>query len=217
VRDLLRRRFLLVRQSVTLTNSLQCHWARRTGHRVRTNDLRTLSAEIIETTFADLHERLAVLSELKLLQCMHAQIDQMERWVMEAIRSTPASQALRSVPGIGAVLSSTILLETGEISRFDSVGDYASYCRMVDSTRISNGKKKGQGNRKCGNRYLCWAWIEAANYAIRYSPDIHRWFDRKAGKKKRVVAIKAVAHKLARAGYYLIKDGGHFDMKRAFG
>jgi transposase len=217
VRDLLRRRFLLVRQSVTLSNSLQCHWARRTGHGIRTNDVRTLSAEMIETTFANVHERLGVLSELKLLQCLHTQIDQIERWVMEAIRGTPASLALRSVPGIGAVLSSTILLETGEISRFDSVGDYASYCRMVDSARLSNNKKKGQGNRKCGNRYLCWAWIEAANFAIRYSPEIRRWYDRKAGKKRRLVAIKAVAHKLARAGYYLIKDGGHFDMKRAFG
>ncbi|MBE5314217.1 MAG: transposase [Xanthomonadales bacterium] len=58
------------------------------------------------------------------------------------------------------------------MSRFESVGDYASYCRMVESTRLSNGKKKGSGNAKCGNRYLSWAWIEAANFAIRFSPEI---------------------------------------------
>jgi ribosomal protein L4 len=52
---------------------------------------------------------------------------------------------------------------------------------------------------------------------IRFSPEIRRWFDRKASKKPRPVAIKSVAHKLARAGYHLIKDGGHFDVKRAFG
>lgn len=217
VRDLLRRRFLLVRQSVTLTNSLQSAWSRRTGHGIRTNDLRLLTAEAIETTFVDVHERLAVLSELKLLQCLHTQVDQMERWVLESIRHTPELQALRSVPGIGVVLGSTLLLETGEITRFGNVGDYASYCRMVESTRLSNGKKKGSGNAKCGNRYLSWAWIEAANFAIRFSPEIRRWFDRKASKKPRPVAIKSVAHKLARAGYHLIKDGGTFDVKRAFG
>jgi transposase len=217
VRDLLRRRFLLVRQSVTLTNSLQSAWSRRTGHGIRTNDLRQLTADAIEDTFVDVHERLAVLSELKLLQCVQTQVDQMERWVLEAIRSTPELQALRSTPGIGVILGSTILLETGDITRFGSVGDYASYCRMVESTRLSNGKKKGSGNAKCGNRYLSWAWIEAANFAIRFSPEIRRWFDRKASKKPRPVAIKSVAHKLARAGYHLIKDGGTFDVKRAFG
>ncbi|MFT3791526.1 MAG: transposase [Rudaea sp.] len=94
---------------------------------------------------------------------------------------------------------------------------YASYCRMVKSERISNGKKKGHGNRKCGNRYLAWAWIEAANFATRFSPPIQRWFDRKASRCHKVVARKAVAHKLARAGYFLMRDGGRFDVQRAFG
>ena len=49
----------------------------------------------------------------------------------------------------------TIAAGERRIERFDSVGDYASYCRMVESVRLSNGKKKGHGNRKCGNRYLC--------------------------------------------------------------
>lgn len=217
LRDLLRRRFLLVRQSVTLTNSLQGAWSRRTGHGIKCNDLHKVSAEVIERTFADIHERLAVEAELELLRCLGKQVDQIERWILAEIRHTPALQAVRSTPGIGVVLGSTIVLETGDISRFGSVGEYASYCRMVESKRISNGKKKGQGNAKNGNRYLSWAWIEAANFGIRLSPEIQRWFARKASKKPRPVAIKSVAHKLARAGYYLIKDGGRFDVKRSFG
>jgi len=128
-----------------------------------------------------------------------------------------ALRSLRSIPGIGAILGSTIALETGDIGRFGSVGDYASYCRMVDSKRLSNGKRKGRGNTKCGNRYLCWAFIEAANFALRHSAEIRRWYERKKAKKLRVVALKAVAHKLARASYYLMRDGGEFDVKRAFG
>ena len=215
VRDLLRRRFLLVRQSVALSNSLQCAFARQTGRGVK--DLHKVDQDFIEATFANRYDRLAVGTELMLLQGLHTQVEQMERWVMDTIRTTPELKALRTTPGIGVVLGSTIMLETGPIVRFASVGQYASYCRMVDSKRLSNGKKKGQGNVKCGNRYLCWAWIEAANYAIRHSPEIRRWFDRKQRKRLKVVAIKAVAHKLARAGYHLIKDGGHFDVKRSFG
>ena len=79
-----------------------------------------------------------------------------------------------------------------------------------------NGKKKGTGNRKCGNRYLAWAWMEAANFAIRFEPAIRRWYQRNAAKKPRLVALKAVAHKLARAGYHLLRDGGTFDVHRAF-
>ena len=60
-------------------------------------------------------------------------------------------------------------------------------------------------------------WIEAANFALSYSPPIKRWYDRKASTRHKVIAIKAVAHKLARAGYYLMRDGGTFDVARAFG
>ena len=217
VRDLLRRRFLLVRQSVTLINSLQSAWSRRTGHGLRSNALRQLTAQMIDATFSDPMERLAVHGQWQLTTVLRTQIDQIERWVLAEIRQQPGLAALRSTPGIGVVLGSTILLESGPIERFASVGDYASYCRMVASTRWSNGKQKGHGNAKCGNRYLCWAWIEAANFGIRHSETIRRWYDRKAAKHPRVLAIKATAHKLARAGYHLIKDGGTFDAARAFG
>lgn len=82
--------------------------------------------------------------------------------------------AVRTVPGIGAVLGSTIALETGAIERFASVGDCALQCRMVDSQRIANGKRKGSGNAKCGNRYLCRSYIEATNFALCFSPQVRR-------------------------------------------
>ena len=105
------------------------------------------------------------------------------------------------MPGIGPILSIKILLESGDIARFASAGDYASYCRMVESVRLCNAKRKGHGNRKCGNRYPCWAYVETANYAVRFDPLIRRWYERKRARKRRVVAIRAVAHKLARACY----------------
>ncbi len=60
------------------------------------------------------------------------------------------------------------MLETGPISRFDKVGNYVSYCRKVSSKWISNDKAKGIGNKKNGNKYLAWAFSEAAELARRF-------------------------------------------------
>jgi len=131
-------------------------------------------------------------------------------------RPRPEFQLLLSVSGIGEILGLTILLETGQISRFKRVGDYASYCRCVGSERISNGKRKGRGNTKNGNRYLAWAFVEAANFAVRYNPQIKRYYQRKCARSNGIVAIKTVAHKLARPCYYILRDRVPFDVNKAF-
>jgi transposase len=82
---------------------------------------------------------------------------------------------MTTIPGIGAILGMTITLETGDIRRFPEVGNYASYCRCVKSEKVSNGKKKGEGNAKNGNQYLSWAFAEAAHFAVRYEP-LAKWF-----------------------------------------
>src|SRR5947208_7158678 len=106
------------------------------------------------------------------------------------------------------------MLETGTIARFARVGNFSSYCRCVDSRRESNGKKKGEGNAKCGNKHLAWAFIEAAHFAVRYDAAIKRWYQKKCASALAVVAIKAVAHKLARACYHVMKDGKPFEVSR---
>jgi len=217
VRDLLRRRFQLVRMATGVMLSIQSTWARQTGHGISSNLVRRLSEAQIEQTFAEVPVRFSILARWQIWRAIHEQVQQIERWILHSHPCGQAQRALRSIPGIGLILSLTIALESGEISRFASVGDYASYCRMVKSERISNGKTKGHGNRKCGNRYLAWAWIEAAHFALRFSPPIRRWYDRKCGKRHKIIAIKTVAHKLARAGYHLLRDGGTFDVERAFG
>ena len=104
---------------------------------------------------------------------------------------------------------------SGTLSRF-STADYASYCRCVGSQKLSNGKKKGSGNTKNGNKYLAWAFVEAANFAIRYNARIKSFYQRKKAKSHGVLAIKAVAHKLCRACYYIVRDQVPFDVAKAF-
>lgn len=216
LRDLLRRRMLLVQQSVRLLQSVQGYWARTTGQRLSSNAFRHLTRRQIADTFADPTELFAVVTLLQAWRSLQERIAAMEAWLVEDTRRRGDLLALRTVPGIGVVLGLTIVLESGELTRFERVGQYTSYCRLVPAVRWSNGKAKGRGNRKCGNRYLAWAWIEAANFAIRFEPAIARWYQRNAAKKPRLVALKAVAHKLARAGFYLLRDGGRFEVHRAF-
>ncbi len=124
---------------------------------------------------------------------------------------------LTTTPGIGEILSFTIMLEVGDINRFPKAGNYASYCRCVKSERLSNDKKKGKGNTKNGNKYLSWAYVEAANFAVRFSPDAKKFYQRKMAKTNRIVATKALANKLARATYYIIRDLVSFDSEKLFG
>jgi hypothetical protein len=108
-------------------------------------------------------------------------------------------------------------LETGEVGRFAEVGDYVSYCRCVDSRRLSNDKKKGENNRRNGNKYLAWAYVEAAHYAARYYRQPQRFVARKTAEKNQALALKALAHKLARACYYVLRDAVEFEPVRLFG
>ncbi|WP_147654169.1 IS110 family transposase [Vulcaniibacterium gelatinicum] len=216
LRDLLRRRMLLIQQSVRLLHSVQGYWARATGHRLSANDFRHLTRSQLSQTFRDPTELFAVVSLLQAWRSLQEKAHAMEEWLAEDLRRRSDLVALRTVPGIGLVLGLTIVMESGNVSRFDDVGQYASYCRLVPAGRYSNGKLKAAGNRKCGNRYLAWAWMEAANFAIRFDPAIRGWYQRNAARKPRLVALKAVAHKLARAGFYLLRDGGRFDVHRAF-
>ena len=118
------------------------------------------------------------------------------------------------MPGIGRILASVILLETGSIERFAGAGNFASYARCVDSRHTSNGRKKGEGNARNGNRYLSWAFIEAANFAQRYCAEAKRFYERKKARTNPIVARKALAHKLARACFHILKEHKPFDVTR---
>ena len=77
---------------------------------------------------------------------------------------------------------------------------------------------KGECNGKSGNTYLAWAYVEAATFAVRHSPEIRAWFQRKQARSgKRVIAIKALANKMAKACYFMLRDGKDFDVKRLTG
>ena len=215
VRDLLRKRSQLVRQRTMNLLSIQNLLTRNTGLTFSGNRIKQLTIEEVEQLLPQAELALAVKSNLAVLQCLAEQIESIEEVVFAQLKLREGFAPLLTVSGIGQILGMTIMLETGEISRFATVGDFASYCRCVRSQKLSNGKRKGQGNVKNGNKYLAWAFVEAANFAVRYHAQIKRFYQRKQSKTNGVVAIKAVAHKLARACYYILRDQVSFDVNKA--
>jgi len=207
IRDLLRKRCRLVQQRTTLVLSAMSLYTRLTGRNASSNVIKRPHAEdIYLSNMDDQNRKMEMQSSLTLIQAFEAQISAIEKAVLTQIKLMSGFMGLKSVPGIGDILGLTIMLETGDIHRFASPGNYASYGRCVSSKRVSNGKKKSENNRKNGNKYLSWAFVEAANFAIRFNPRAKRFYQRKLAQRGRVVAIKATAHKLARACYYIMRD-----------
>src|SRR5688500_11553967 len=141
VRDLLRKRGQLVEQQTSNVLSIQNIIVRNTGLRLRANRIKSLSQADLDKLLPDSDQALAISSALAVVSCLTAQIKAIEKRVQTRIQRTPLYKLLRTVDGIGPILAQTILLETGDIGRFPNVGDYASYCRCVDSTKVSNGKR----------------------------------------------------------------------------
>ena len=216
VRDLLRRRTMLVHQRVTHILSLKSMINRSLGIIMSSNDIKKLQEEDANHIFDQPHLILAAQNSVSIMRFLHEKIRRIEREVLSQVALRQEFTSLLTVPGIGTILGLTIMLEVGDISRFHRVGNYSSYCRCVKSERISNGRKKGSGNTKNGNKYLSWAYVEAVHHAVRHNPSARRFYQRKAARTNGIVAVKALSNKLCRASYYVMRDGIPFDEKKLF-
>jgi transposase len=216
VRDLARKRMRLVQNRTRHVIAVENILARETGGHMNASAVKRLTPSAVETLPLPDDVRLAIRSDVAVINRIDEEIDRIETRLQERVAARPELELLKTAPGIGRVLATTIALETGPIHRFAQVGHFASYCRCVDSKRLSNGKKKGEGNTKNGNKYLAWAFVEAANFALRFCPEAKRFYERKKARTNGIVAIKALAHKLARACYHMLKEGKPFDVHRCF-
>lgn len=215
-RDLARKRMQLVRSRTSHILAIENILARQRGATINSNAIKRLTAADVDQMGLPADVALAIQSNLAVVTTLGAQIELLERRLQERLGECPEYALLTSVPGIGRILAAIILLETGPIERFRAVGNYASYARCVDSQHVSNGKKKGEGNVKNGNKYLVWAFVEAANFALRFNTEAKRFYERKKARTNNVVATKALAHKLARACFHILKERTVFDVRRCF-
>jgi transposase len=206
VRDLNRkcRRFIDERTRHIL--SLKSFVNRQQGDRLSGYKIKTLTEEEIAEMFSDTNVQTIGVMAVRTIQYLSHIIKKLEKRVLDQVKLREEFERLLTIPGVGKILAVTILLEVGDIRRFPSPGDYVSYCRQVSSMRVSNRKKKGSNNKKNGNAYLAWVYMEAACKAARYSPRAKAYLNKKANSKHIMVAYKSLAAKIARASYYMMRD-----------
>ena len=216
MRDMLRRRMLFVRHRTADILSFQSMVVRTTSNRISGNDIKRLKEFDAERIFTDPDLIFTTKRYINIIASLTTQVKMIEKQVKNRLKLSENFKCLLTIPGIGNILAMVIMLEAGDISRFEKVGNYSSYCRCVRSERLSNGKKKGSGNSKNGNRYLSWAYVEAATYAVRFCEPARKFYQRKLAKSNKIIAKKAVSAKLARASYYMMRDQVPFDSAMLF-
>jgi transposase len=206
VRDLARKRMFLVQHKTAHILSLQSLIARCCARKVRANDMRHLTVEELEMWLEEEHLVLSAQANLDSINFLKQKIQTLEKAIKKKVKLKKAFHYLKTVPGIGDILALTIMLEVGNINRFPKVGNFTSYSRCVPSRRLSDGKSKGRGNRKNGNRYLSWAVTEAVHLGRRYNERFRRYYNRKVAQANTSLATKALGNKLARICYYIMRD-----------
>ena len=211
VRDLARKRMFLVKHKTAHIISLQSLIARCCNQRISSNQIRTFRSMDLRQLLKEEHLVLSAQANLDNIAFLKQQVHSLEKVIRKRLKLSQAFNGLLTVPGIGQILAMTIMLEVGDIRRFAKVGNFTSYCCCAPTQRLSDGKSKGSGNRKNGNRYLSWAFSEAAQLARRYNERFGRYYTRKAAQTNTIVATRALSNKLARVCYYIMRDQVEFN------
>ena len=218
VRDLLRRRLLLVQQRTAIILSLRNMFARENGRAPGWRRItRMTSEDLAKLIGPDEFLLFVAKQQIDLIRFFCQKIHMFEKKALETAELRPEYEKLLTMPGVGMVLGLTIMLETGDINRFAKVGNYTSYCRCARAKHWSNGKKKADNNRKNGNKYLAWAFVEAVHHAIRCCPPAKKWYQRKTAHRNAALATKALASKWSKAAYFIMKKQEPFQIERVFG
>jgi len=209
----LRQRMFLVRVRTMLKNRIHATLAKyaiqiqdisdifgTSGRLVLRNRLRELPPQT----------RRSVEGELTLLDQVEDQVQLCEKQIKEVVMTTPAMMLLMTLPGVGPILAVVIAMEIGEVGRFPGSQHLASYAGTVPRIYSSGGKTFHGKARPDVNRYLKWAFVEAANVVVlhqRHWPERHavRLYQRIRQRKGHAKAVVAVARHLAEAAYWVLK------------
>lgn len=153
-----------------------------------------------------------VPQELEALDGLQLQIAQLEKRIRERIALTLSIQLLKTLPGVGDILSIVMEREIGSIGRFGTPGQLASYAGVVPTVHASGGKTRFGHMRKPSNQCLKWAFIVAANVVVRHRQHpawrtkyVSRVYDQVCRRKGHAIAVGAVARHLAEASFWVLK------------
>ena len=215
-RDLLRRRCHLVRKRAELLAHIQNTNSQYNLPEIGKQLAHKANREGVEDHFPDPSVRKTIEVAVSLIDHYDQVLREVELYLTRTakVHDGPNFARLRSVPGIGQILALVILYEIQDITRFPRVQDFVSYCRRVKCAKESNHKRLGTSGKKIGNVHLRWAFAEAAVLFLRQNHPGKDYFANLAHKHGNAKALTVLAHKLARAVYYMLTREQPFDLQR---
>ena len=215
-RDLLRRRMKIVQHGA----DLKAHVVNTTSqYNLPPNkvNLKNLDArEQLRHTFPEQAVQKNIDLDMVILDCYAEQLSKLEWYIQQQAKQHKPNHfhLLKSVWGIGPILALTIIYEIGDIERFESVQKFASYARLVKCKAESAGKSYGTQGNKIGNAHLKWAFSEAAVLYLRGNEKAQKYLLKLQKRMSKAKALSALAHKLGRCVYFMLKNETVFDEKR---
>lgn len=215
-RDLMRRRMHLMRKRSELLAHIHNTNSQYNLPQISKNLRYAFNRDGIAKRFSDPSVRKSIELDLNLIEFYDKQLSKVEWYIQQQARDCDQHSLilLRTVPGIGKILSLVILYEIHTIERFASVQNFSSYCRLIKCQRESAGKSYGTVGKKIGNAYLKWAFSEAAVLFLRKNPEAQAWLEKMANKHNKARALTILAHKLGRAVYFMLQRKTVFDQQR---
>jgi transposase len=215
-RDLLRRRTHLMRKRSELLAHVQNTNSQYNLPEIGKNIAYKANRDGVAERFAQPAVQKSIEVDLALITYYDQLLSDLELSIVKSAKQHDANTfyRLRSIPGVGKILALVLLYEIHDIRRFPSVQDFASYCRLVKCARESAGKRYGNSGTKIGNAYLKWAFSEAAVLFLRNNPAGQKHLARLEKKHGKGKALTILAHKLARAVYYMLKRETVFELDK---
>ena len=221
LRDLLRRRLSLVQMRSREYGSLRQLLLRQGILSSSRNEIKLAQEQDLHRWFTHPLVRVSGSQYLERIDLLSSQIQQLEQQILDLTRNKADYKRLLEIAGIGKILALTILYEVGEISRFDSLRQFSSYCRLVPGVAQSGAVSRRGRSSKQGNAYLKSAFNQAAVAAVRSYPVIRRCFERHLqrhrGSARKLVAYNVIAHKLAQAVFHVLRDEVDYREELLFG
>ena len=215
-RDLLRRRLFFVRKRGELFAHIRITFHQYNLPIPGGQLLYQCNRAKVPDAFCDPIVRASVEADLELAGHYDGLIRSIERTILEQAKVDDLSTLilLQTIPGVGPILSLTLLYEIHDITRFPRVQDFVSYARLVKSQKSSAGKVLGTSGAKIGNAHLKWAFSEAAVLFLRKNPRGQKYLDRLRSKHGKGKALSILAARIGRASYFMLRRNTAFDPDR---
>jgi transposase len=215
-RDLLRRRMYMMRKRsellVHIENTRTQYNLPAFGKKITYRANR----DGVENRFADPSVQKSIEVNLKMIEAYEKILSELELFIEKhaKVHDPQSLYLLKTIPGVGKILSLAILYEIHDINRFPRVQEFSSYARLIKPKKESAGKVTGASNKKIGNALLKWAFSEAVVHFVRDSEEVKKHVQRLEGKHGKGKAISILTKRLGCAAYFMLKNKKAFDMKK---